>query len=78
MNGAMQWIRDHYPVPAKRGMRVECDGQPGRIMSAANGHLVLWMYNTKPSHRVRAHPCWRMVYFDDEGNILVDTWEVSR
>lgn len=62
MRGAMQWIRDHYPVPAARGVRVTFDGKPGRITSADAGHLILHLDGDPPSRRVRVHPCWRMQY----------------
>lgn len=58
----MQWIRDRYGVPAKRGGRVVFDGKPGRILSTHAGHLVLHLDEDKPSHRTYVHPCWRMEY----------------
>lgn len=75
---SMQWIRDHYPVPAKRGMRVEIDGKPGRILSTNAGHLVLHLDGNRKSHRTYAHPCWRMKYFDDQGNVLMDTTDMFK
>ena len=58
----MQWFRDHYGVPAKRGGRIRFDGRPGRITSGDAGHLILHLDGDPPSRRVRVHPCWRMEY----------------
>ncbi len=77
MSGGMEWIRSHYPVPAKRGMRIEIDGRPGRITSVAGGHLVLHLDDDPPSRRTRAHPCWRVKYFAPDGSLLKDTTELS-
>lgn len=58
----MQWIRDHYNVPARRGGRVVFDGKPGRITSTHAGLLVLHLDDTPMSRRSYVHPCWRMEY----------------
>lgn len=62
MRGGMQWIRDHYNVPAKRGGRIIFDGKPGRITSMRGGHLMLHLDGDPPNRRVIVHPCWRMEY----------------
>lgn len=63
---SMQSIRDYYQVPAKRGMRVIFDGQPGVITSADRStmHLRVMLDDTK--HSVRVHPTWHMEYLPTE------------
>lgn len=66
--GGFDWIRSHYPVPAKRGGRVEFDGRPGRICSVSSGHLLLLhLDGDPPRRRVIVHPMWRMDYLDGKG-----------
>jgi hypothetical protein len=62
---SMQRIRDYYQVPAKRGMRIICDGDAGVIVgsSRSNMHLILRLDGHK--HTVPAHPTWRMEYLPD-------------
>lgn len=64
---SMQWIRDHYPVPAKRGGRIRFMGQPGRITSTNAGHLVIHLDGQPAGWRHYVHPCWRMDYLDGLG-----------
>jgi hypothetical protein len=45
VKGSMEWIRSHYPVPAKRGAKARVinrgvfHGQTGVVTSANNGYL---------------------------------------
>jgi hypothetical protein len=59
---SMRRIREYYRVPAKRGMRIICDGKPGTIVASShsNMHLILRLDGHK--HTVPAHPTWRMEY----------------
>jgi hypothetical protein len=77
MKGGFDWIRSHYPVPAKPGMRIECDGRAGRITSVAGGHLVLHFDGEPARRRHHAHPCWRVKYFGPDGELLKDTTEMT-
>ena len=70
-NGRMDHIRRTRGVPAKRGMRVEVNGSKGQIASARGGSLYVRFDGGRCS--VPCHPTWRVVYFDDDGNVLHDT-----
>ena len=61
-----KYVREHYFVPAKRGMRVEVDGKPGTIVSFPGQYLGV-RFDGGPSFTVRCHPTWRVVYFTDTG-----------
>src|SRR5690606_12323982 len=59
----MQRIRDHYGVPARRGMRVTVDGRPGVITSAERGGTLRLRVRLDGERRpVIAHPSWRVTY----------------
>jgi hypothetical protein len=49
---SLQYVRDYYGVPAKRGGRVTYDGEGGRILSADH-HLIIKLDSGR---RVRVHP----------------------
>lgn len=61
---SMERVRSTYKVPAKQGMRVECDGRPGRITSSTGAHLRIRFDEGGKGH---AHPTWRMVYILADG-----------
>lgn len=67
-------LRMRYRVPAKRGMRVVIDGEPGRIVSFRGQYLGVRLDHT-PNRTVRAHPRWRVTYLDDAGNVLMEADE---
>ncbi len=54
----------------KRGMRVEVDGQPGRITSTYGHNLRIrfdgWEFP------MNSHPRWEIVYFTADGSVLAD------
>ena len=54
----MQWIRDHYGVPAKRGGRVKFFGTEGTIISATH-YLYVRMDDGR---KVLLHPTWEVEY----------------
>jgi len=56
----MAWIRQHYGVPAKRGMVVKVDGKEGRITAAKHGYIMVRFDNRGFS--VPCHPTWRVEY----------------
>ncbi len=56
----MQYIRDYYGVPAKRGMRIVVDGMPGEIRGARGQYLrVLIDGDAKLTD---CHPTWEIEY----------------
>ena len=60
MNGAMEYIRKTYGVPAKRGGRVELRGVSATIKSAQGGRLRILKDGEK--HIVIVHPTWEIKY----------------
>lgn len=62
----MQWIRDTYGVPAKRGGRVEYtgEGRPefGTITSGYGSYLRIRLDGLK--HPAAFHPTWKLRYLD--------------
>lgn len=60
-SGSLDYVRSYYGVPAKRGMRVEVDGKPGRITGGDGQYLRVRFDGDKRS--VRCHPLWRVHYF---------------
>lgn len=57
---SMAWIRDHYNVPAQRGMVVLFDGEQVRITSAKGAHLMVRREGERQSWPI--HPTWRVAY----------------
>ena len=60
----LQYIRDFYGVPAKRGMEIEYNGECvpvfGRITSAREGYIRVRLKNTKKI--ISLHPTWKVKY----------------
>lgn len=80
---SMQYIRDHYGVPAKRGRKVEvyyCYGGRWRIVAkgviASASHLIHVRCGT--SGGIPFHPTQGVVYLDDDGSVLLDTRKQGR
>lgn len=68
---SMQYIRDTYHVPARRGGRVRFDGHIWRIASATSAHLRVWrfeMLSIGEANYFEAiiHPTWRVEYLPEE------------
>ena len=68
---SIQWIRDHYGVPAKRGGRVEylpwegstdAPGRCGTITGASGPHLLIRLDGER--HSRPYHPTWQLKYLD--------------
>lgn len=76
MSNSFAYIKDHYKMPwLKRGIRVcSTDNgkqQWGRVTSTIGAHVrIRYDGETKYSHIF--HPCYELVYFDEQGNILGD------
>jgi len=64
----MQWVRDSYGVPAKRGGRVRYTGdqspQLGTITGTRHGSLRIRLDGEKRS--VPFHPTWELEYLTEE------------
>lgn len=65
---SMQYIRDYYRVPAKRGGRVEYNGDgkatTGTITGAEGARLRIRMDGEK--HTGIYHPTWAMRYLPEQ------------
>lgn len=66
---SMQYIRDYYRVPVKRGIRVCVNGKPGRITSARGAHIMVRFDDKKYS--IPCHPTWCVEYNPE----TKDKWE---
>jgi len=73
---SMEYIRNYYQVPAKRGMRVEVYFRRNGVWTlAVRGRI------TSASHRLHVnggggyHPRYGIVYLGDGGEVLCDTRE---
>lgn len=75
---SLAYIRNHYRVPAKRGVTVSCDSYryAGTITGASGPHLLvkpfdayLQLNGLPKSTRHILHPTWRMTYhlLDSQG-----------
>ena len=81
----MQYIRDTYGVPAKRGMLVEAyyRRQPwGDAVPVDGWTLVKRGKITRATHYIFVdgvpfHPTGNIVYYSDDGEVLMDTREVT-
>lgn len=60
MKGAAAYIRNHYGVPATRGMPVTIDGRPATIVGFHNQYLRIRFDGDKTIHT--AHPTWQVQY----------------
>lgn len=67
---SMQYVRDYYAVPAKRGGRVRYtgDGAPrlGTITAARHGSLRIRLDGEKRS--APFHPTWELDYLTEEAD----------
>ncbi len=57
---SLDYIRNHYDVPAREGVRVVADGRPGTI-AGADGPRLLIAIDGEPEPSVW-HPTWRIEY----------------
>ena len=57
---SMAYIRDHYDVPAKRGMEVVAQGRNGRIVGSRGAYLRIKVDGEK--NILSFHPTWKMEY----------------
>lgn len=64
---SMAWVRKHYKVPAKRGMRVRYTGgkapELGTITSATNGRLNIRLDSRKWTSQF--HPTFKLEYLSE-------------
>lgn len=57
---SMEYIRETYDVPAKRGMGVIAQGRKGIIVGSRNAYLRIKIYGEKST--ALFHPTWEMEY----------------
>jgi len=57
------YVRKMYGVPAKRGMRIICDGNPG-VITSFDGQYVRVRFDGM-KYPVRCHPTWEMTYLTE-------------
>ena len=61
---SMQYVRERYGVPAKRGMLVTVAGKPGRITSSKHGYIMVRFDGDRRS--IPCHPTWCVEYLTTE------------
>ena len=59
-----EYARRYYGVPAKRGMRVTVEGQPGVIVSFPGQYIGVRFDGEKITSR--CHPTWEVNYEPEE------------
>lgn len=59
---SMDYIRQHYGVPAKRGGRVKFDGQWATIVASDQQYLKVRLDGE--TRAIRIHPTWHVEYTD--------------
>jgi hypothetical protein len=63
---SMEWVRNYYKVPAKRGGRVVYTGgktpEYGTIKSAKDGKLYIQLDGMTYTHPLPFHPTWEIKY----------------
>jgi hypothetical protein len=57
---SMEYTRNYYQVPAKRGMRVIADGNPAEIRDSDGQYLMLRLDGQ--TELSKWHPTWRIEY----------------
>jgi hypothetical protein len=62
---SMNYIRDTYKVPAKRGTRVIACGKLGKIIGSRGGYLRIKIDTEKKP--LLFHPTWNVVYLTSDG-----------
>jgi len=59
----MNYIQEHYKVPAEYGRRIRFQGkEEGIIINADGQYIEVLMDKSKPGHTVRLHPTWEVEY----------------
>ena len=59
-----EYVRRHYGVPAKRGMRVTVEGKPGVIVSFIQQYIGVRFDGEKRTSK--CHPTWEVTYHHTE------------
>lgn len=57
---SMEYIRQHYGIPAKRGLRIKFCGHPATITGSEDARLRIRIDGDDRS--VIVHPTWRIEY----------------
>lgn len=74
---SLEYVRTYYKMPfIRRGMMVRYDGHDGYITSAAgSGNLFVRLAGSK--RPIICHPQWRMIYYDQQSNVIAEYREFS-
>jgi hypothetical protein len=64
--GDMEYIRNYYGVPARRGVRIVFDGKEAVIVGASGPHLKVKIDGEKRA--VPIHPTWKVEYLSDKAD----------
>jgi hypothetical protein len=65
---SMDYIRNHYGVPAKRGGRIKFGNDLGTIVGSVDCHLRVRLDGAKRS--IRIHAVWEVTYLDPQNAIV--------
>lgn len=60
------YVREYYKVPAKRGMRIKFEGQPGVIVGFRDQYLRVRLDDEK--RIITCHPTWEIEYPKEVGD----------
>jgi hypothetical protein len=64
---SMEYIRKSYNVPAKRGMRVIANTEPG-VITGSDGHYLRVRLDIM-NRSLRYHPTWEITYLTKQEKI---------
>ena len=59
---SLEYIKEHYSVPADIGRRVVVDGKPGIIVKGINAHIGVNFDTDDPGIVYPCHPTWKVEY----------------
>ena len=69
MNDGYQYIREHYQVPAKIGMKIKFQGREGEIIASIKLAHYLTVRLLGDTYPVYLHPTWEVEYPSIKGRI---------
>ena len=63
-NDGLDYLREHYNVPAKAGLRITADGKPGVIVGPQPGAAHYLRVKFDDGSKAPVHPTWNVDYRD--------------
>ena len=70
--GSLQYVKEYRNMPfIKRGMRIEVDGQMGKVTSGNSSGNINVLFDGE-KYPCNCHPKWETRYFDKTGQVIVD------